>query len=68
MAIAIFHTTMSLDGFTIGAGGAMDWMFVEGEHDSDDGDHPRVTQVRSIDCERRGPASWRFMSSPARAS
>lgn len=31
MPTAIFHTTMSLDGFTAGRGGAMDWMFVEGE-------------------------------------
>src|SRR5205085_4271232 len=31
MPTAIFHTTVSLDGFTAGTGGAMDWMFVDGE-------------------------------------
>jgi hypothetical protein len=30
MPTAIFHTTISLDGFTSGPGGAMDWLFVEG--------------------------------------
>jgi dihydrofolate reductase len=32
MPTAIFHTTISLDGFTAGPGGSMDWMFVEGDH------------------------------------
>ena len=27
----VFHTTMTLDGFTAGTGKAVDWMFVEGE-------------------------------------
>ena len=31
MPIATFHTTMSLDDLTAGTGGAMDWMFVDGE-------------------------------------